>query len=84
MQGYVPRALVVGQAGVLALLFLGSAELLLNRKLSLPVSRMWQWWVSRSNNAVVIFSSPNTRLHSEKLKLVVSITLVFSYSFESR
>ena len=32
----------LGQAGVLALLFLGSAELLLNRKLSLPVSRMWK------------------------------------------
>jgi len=42
VQGYVPQALVAGRAGVFALLFLGSAELLLNRKLSLPVSRMWQ------------------------------------------
>ncbi len=37
----------------------GFAELLLKRKLSLPVSRIWQWWVSRSSRAVVILASPN-------------------------
>ena len=62
----------------MALLFLGSAELLLNRKLSLPVSRMWQWCVSRSSRAVVILASPNTPPHSLKLRLVVITTLVRS------
>ena len=38
----------------------GFAELFLKRKLSLPVSRMWQWWVSRSSSAVVILASPKT------------------------
>jgi hypothetical protein len=33
----------------------GFAELFLKRKLSLPVSRMWQRWVRRSSSAVVIF-----------------------------
>jgi hypothetical protein len=36
------------------------AELFLKRKLSLPVSRMWQRWVRRSSSAVVIFGSPKT------------------------
>jgi hypothetical protein len=36
------------------------AELFLKRKLSFPVSRMWQRWVRRSSRAVVIFASPNT------------------------
>ena len=35
------------------------AELFLKRKLSFPVSRMWQRWVRRSSRAVVIFASPN-------------------------
>jgi hypothetical protein len=35
------------------------AELFLKRKLSFPVSRMWQRWVRRSSKAVVIFGSPN-------------------------
>ena len=48
----------------------GFAELLLKRKLSLPVSRIWQWWVSRSSRAVVILASPKTVAHSEKLRLV--------------
>ncbi len=52
------------------------AELFLNRKLSFPVSRMWQWWVRRSSNAVVILASPKTLAHSLKLKLVVMMTLV--------
>ena len=54
----------MGQAGVLVFLVLHSAELFLNLKLSLPVSRMWHWWVSRSSNAVVILVSPNTWPHS--------------------
>ena len=37
-----------------------------------------------SSNAVVIFASPNTLDHSAKSRLVVIITLVCSYSFESR
>ena len=52
--------------------------LCLNRKDSLPVSAIWQWWVSRSKSAVVILASPNTADHSEKLKLVVITTLVCS------
>ena len=52
--------------------------LALNRKLSLPVSRMWQSWVSRSSGAVVILASPNTPAHSLKLRLVVMTTLVRS------
>jgi len=34
-------------------------ELFLKRKLSFPVSRMWQRCVSRSSSAVVILASPN-------------------------
>jgi hypothetical protein len=52
--------------------------LFLNRKLSLPVSRMWQWWVRRSSKAVVILVSPKTLAHSPKLRLVVMMTLVRS------
>jgi hypothetical protein len=46
------------------------------RKLSFPVSRMWQWCVSRSSIAVVILASPKMPAHSEKLRLVVMATLV--------
>jgi hypothetical protein len=67
-----------GQAGDFSFLVLGAAELALKRKLSLPVSRMWQWWVSRSSSAVVILASPNTPAHSLKLRLVVMMTLVCS------
>ena len=52
--------------------------LALKRKLSFPVSRMWQWCVSRSSSAVVILASPKTSAHSEKLRLVVMMTLVRS------
>ena len=45
----------------------GAAALALNLKLSFPVSRMWQWWVSLSSRAVVILASPNTLAHSLKL-----------------
>jgi len=51
---------------------------------SLPVSTIWQWCVSRSSKAVVIFASPNTLAHSPNVRLVVIITLVRSYSLESR
>jgi hypothetical protein len=54
------------------------AELFLKRKLSLPVSRMWQWCVRRSSKAVVILASPKTLDHSLKLRLVVMTTLVRS------
>lgn len=54
------------------------AVLALNRKLSFPVSRMWQWWVRRSSSAVVILASPNTPAHSLKLRFVVMTTLVRS------
>ena len=53
-------------------------ELFLKRKLSFPVSRMWQRWVRRSSSAVVILASPNTAAHSPKLRLVVVMTLVLS------
>ncbi len=55
----------------------GWAELFLKRQLSLPVSRMWQWCVSRSSSAVVIFASPNTLAHS--LKLTINGTLQLAY-----
>ena len=42
----------------------------LKRQLSLPVSRMSQWWVSRSSSAVVILASPKTLGHSAKARLV--------------
>ena len=74
----------VGQAGVLVLLLFPSAELFLNRKLSFPVSRMWQWWVSRSSSAVVILVSPKILPHSLKLRFVVMTTLVRFYSLLSR
>lgn len=48
------------------------AELFLNRKLSFPVSRMWQRWVRQSSRAVVILASPKTVAHSLKLRLVVN------------
>src|SRR3984957_14845329 len=46
------------------------AELFLKRKLSFPVSRMWQRWVRRSSRAVVIFGSPNTvgRLYRRRVR----------------
>ncbi len=50
----------------------------LKRKESLPVSRMSQWWVTRSSSAVVIFGSPKTPTHSAKERLVVKISDVFS------
>ena len=53
-------------------------SLCLNRQDSFPVSTIWQWCVSRSNSAVVIFASPNTLGHSAKLKFVVIATLVCS------
>jgi hypothetical protein len=37
---------------------------LLKRQLSLPVSTMSQWWMSRSRTALVILASPNTEGHS--------------------
>ena len=52
-----------GHTGVKFLAFsfrpLVAAVLALKRKLSLPVSAMWQWWVRRSSMAVVILASPN-------------------------
>ena len=62
---------------------LATAVLCKKRWLSLPVSTMWQWCVSRSSSAVVIFASPNT-LDSAKSRLLVIITLVCSYSRDSR
>ena len=50
----------------------------LKRQLSLPVSTMWQWCVSRSSNAVVIFGSMKTEAHSAKTRMVVMTTLVCS------
>src|ERR1700736_1377150 len=50
----------------------------LNRQLSLPVSTISQWWVSRSKRAVVILASPNTLGHSPKARLVVTMTEVCS------
>src|SRR3546814_10049403 len=52
------------------------AELFLKRKLSLPVSNMWQWWVSRSRSAVVILASPNTRSeeHTSELQSLMRIS----------
>jgi hypothetical protein len=37
---------------------------LLKRQLSLPVSTMSQWWVSRSRSALVILASPKMEGHS--------------------
>ena len=50
----------------------------LKRQLSLPVSMMSQWWVSRSSSAVVILASPKTAGHSPKARLVVTMTEVRS------
>ena len=47
----------------------------LKRQLSLPVSTMSQWWVSRSSRAVVILALPNKLGHSPKLRLEVRITV---------
>ena len=55
-----------------------AAELALKRKLSFPVSKMWQRWVRRSSKAVVILASPKTVAHSLKLRVVVMTTLVRS------
>ena len=63
---------------IFSFLSLPVAALALNRKLSFPVSRMWQWWVRRSSSAVVILASPNTPAYSLKLRLVVMTTLVRS------
>jgi len=48
-----------------------TAALALKRKLSFPVSKMWQRWVRRSRNAVAILVSPKTVAHSLKLRFVV-------------
>ena len=61
-----------------------AAELALKRKLSFPVSRMWQRWVSRSSSAVVILASPKTVAHSLKLRLVVMMTLEWVDWFNNR
>jgi len=50
----------------------------LKRQLSLPVSRISQWWVSLSRRAVVIFASPKTLGHSPKARLVVTMMEVCS------
>jgi hypothetical protein len=39
----VSRGAGLGQVVAFSFLALGAAALALNRKLSLPVSRMWQW-----------------------------------------
>jgi hypothetical protein len=43
----------------------------LKRQLSLPVSMISQWWVSRSSSAVVILALLKTLGHSAKARLVV-------------
>ena len=53
-------------------------ERCLSRQLSFPVSRISQWWVSRSSNAVAILASPKTVGHSAKARLVVITTDVRS------
>jgi hypothetical protein len=73
-----PALRVLGQEVGFSFLFLGAAALARKRKLSFPVSRMWQWWVSRSRRAVVILASPNTPPHSLNDRLVVMMTLVCS------
>ncbi len=55
-----------------------AASRFLKRQLSLPVSTMSQWWVSRSRSAVVILASPKTVGHSPKARLVVTTTEVCS------
>ena len=61
-----------GQAGG------ATQERFLKRQLSLPVSMMSQWCVSRSSNAVVILASPKTLGHSAKARLVVTMIEVRS------
>src|SRR6202011_4466332 len=56
----------------------GTQARCLKRQLSLPVSMISQWWVSRSSSAVVILASPNTLGHSPKARLVVTMTEVRS------
>ena len=63
---------------MVSLFVLATAELVLKRKLSFPVSRMWQRCVRRSSKAVVILASPKTVAHSLKLRLVGMTTLVRS------
>src|SRR6266700_1873968 len=58
----------------------GTQARFLKRQLSFPVSMISQWWVSRSRSAVVILASPNTLGHSPKVRLVVTIIEVRSYS----
>ena len=53
-------------------------DLFLNRQLSLPVSMISQWCVSRSRRAVVIFASTNTVGHSPNARFVVTTTDVRS------
>ena len=67
MRAYATLGDVLVKSRVFSFLNLPVAALTLNRKLSLPVSRMWQWWVRRSSSAVVILGSPNTPAHSLKL-----------------
>ena len=67
-----------GMCDLLLFFRTGAAELALKRKLSFPVSSMWQRWVSLSRSAVVILASPKTLAHSLKLRLVVMTTLVRS------
>jgi len=50
----------------------------LKRQLSLPVSTISQWCVSRSRSAVVIFASPKTVGHSPNARLVVTMIEVRS------
>src|SRR3546814_19980258 len=50
----------------------------LKRQLSLLVSTISQWWVTRSSSAAVILGSPNTVGHSPKARFVEMITLVRS------
>ena len=53
-------------------------DLFLNRQLSLPVSMISQWCVSRSRRAVVIFASTNTVSHSPNARFVAATTDVRS------
>ena len=57
-------------AGDASFLLRAASELALKRKLSFPVSRMWQRWVRRSRSAVVILASPKIVAHSLKLRSV--------------
>ena len=53
-------------------------DLLFNRQLSLQVSMISQWCVSRSSKAAVIFTSPKTVGNSPNVRLVVTTTDVRS------